>query len=186
MIEALRALQRLANDPSTQHLVEAMRRLANDPSMQRRAAIMRRLANDPSMQRQAAIAQRLMQHQMEVTRSIMASLGLPVSGTPQGTARRMAAAVKRTAQETVERALLHRRKPGRPKWPRELFLERYAAAWEKAPPPKTLEQIAERFVALDGHTGMEVRHFRRLCRRHLRAMWSAEHMSPGVRPPYAE
>lgn len=62
--------------------------------------------------------------------------------------------------------LASRHRRGRPPWTPELFTRRYEEALAATPEPRTLEQIAEHFCALDGATGIDPRQLRRLQRRY--------------------
>ncbi len=60
-------------------------------------------------------------------------------------------------------------RPGRPGWTPELFEARYRAARERATPPYTYRSIAAQFEMLDGETGIDPDHLRKLMKRYGQA-----------------
>ena len=57
------------------------------------------------------------------------------------------------------------RGPGRPAWTPEMFWTRYVEACEQVGPPFAYREVARRFRGLDGESGIDPDHFRKLLRR---------------------
>jgi len=81
-------------------------------------------------------------------------------------------------ESAVPDARLSRRGSGRPAWTRELFLEHWQEAMDRAAPRHRLADIATEFRALDGAKGMDLDSLRRLRRRF---MPKSANRSPAVR-----
>lgn len=67
---------------------------------------------------------------------------------------------------TVETHDFVPRRPGRPPWTRELFIERYREALAATAPPQTNARVADNFRKLDGEVGADPDYLRKLKRRY--------------------